>query len=312
LDDALAMCASGEIDDGKTVLGLYLAQAALNGPAATAGGDAMYLDPTSPPNMQATPPVIAAHGGAPATAQPDTIETAPVLNLENMLLAEFNYASTTAYQAMEDRARTFNLYLLIFGVLASGLGALYQLGNKLGPNTDLYAIALLFASGIMGITFFVTLIRFRQAHRNSSIAMNVIKEYYIKHFQDAYPDVKDAFVWRMKTLPAGEKLKNAAFMISSTVAMLGSLCFAAAAVVLSEILLGKANPDLLALPPNTLPYVIGAVVFLLAFFLHVIYYRGALSAKKEGKQLEKAAREQNIKLHEHETHPKGHSVKPKV
>ena len=221
-----------------------------------------------------------------------------------MLLAEFNYASTTAYQAMEDRARTFNLYLFIFGVLASGLGALYQLGNKLGPNTDLYAIALLIASGIMGVTFFITLVRFRQAARNSTIAMNVIKEYYIKHFEDTLPDVQDAFYWRMRTIPAGEKLRNAAFMIASTVAMLGSLCFAAAAVVLSEILLGTASPDLLKLPPNTLPYVIGAVVFILAFLLHVIYYRRVFSKKRDSKTLHEAARKQNIDLRER--HPAEH------
>src|SRR6266478_4752570 len=52
------------------------------------------------------------------------------LKIENMLLEEFNYAGVTAYQAMEDRARMFNLYLLLVGVVASGLGALYQLGGS--------------------------------------------------------------------------------------------------------------------------------------------------------------------------------------
>lgn len=302
LDEALAMCARGEIDDGKTVLGLHLAQAALNQSRSTIGGGPMYLDPTSPPNLQPTPPTVAAAPGKGSAA-----EDSPSLNLENILLAEFNYASTTAYQAMEDRARTFNLYLLIFGVLASGLGALYQLGNKLGPNTDLYAIALLIASGIMGVTFFVTLVRFRQAARNSTIAMNVIKEYYIKHFASTVPDIEDAFYWRMRSIPAGEKLRNAAFMIASTVAMLGSLCFATAAVVLAEILLGQAGPDLLQLPPNTLPYIFGAVIFVLAFLLHVFYYRRVFSRKRDTKVLLDAARMQNIDLHErHPRGPQGH------
>ncbi|HLJ81184.1 MAG TPA: NUDIX domain-containing protein [Ktedonobacterales bacterium] len=305
LDEALAMCASGEIDDGKTVLGLYLARSALNESRETTGGNAMYLDQTNPPNLQPTPPTIATRGGTPAAPQAGGIETSPALNLENILLAEFNYASTTAYQAMEDRSRTFNLYLVIFGVLASGLGALYQLGNKLGPNTDLYALALLIAAGFMGVTFFVTLIRFRQAHRKSSIAMNVIKEYYIKHFEKTLPNVKDAFYWRMNTLPKGEKFRNAAFMISSTVAMLGSLCFAAAAIVLSEILSGLASTNPFQLPPNTLPYIIGAVVFIVVFLLHVVYYRWVLSEKKERLQLEEAAHDQHIRLPE--AHPKGHS-----
>jgi ADP-ribose pyrophosphatase len=298
LDEALAMCASGEIDDGKTVLGLYLAQAALNISPVAPGGGAMYFDPTNPPNLQPTPPTVAA-------ASDKGVGTAdfPTLNLENILLAEFNYASTTAYQAMEDRARTFNLYLVIFGVLASGLGALYQLGKNLGPNTYVYALALLIAAGIMGITFFVTLIRFRQAHRNSSIAMNVIKEYYIKHFEQSAPDVNDAFYWRMHTLPAGEKIGNVSFMIASTVAMLGSLCFAAATIVLSEIVLGQAGTNPLELPPNTLPYVIGAAVFVVAFLLHALFYRRSLSMRKERRQLTEAARDKNIDLRER--HPKG-------
>ena len=42
------------------------------------------------------------------------------LKAENMLLEEFNYASLTAYQAMEDRARITSFYYLLLGILASG------------------------------------------------------------------------------------------------------------------------------------------------------------------------------------------------
>ncbi len=51
------------------------------------------------------------------------------LKIESMLLEEFNYASTTAYQAMEDRARMFNMYLLVVGILGSAFGAIYPLGG---------------------------------------------------------------------------------------------------------------------------------------------------------------------------------------
>ena len=44
------------------------------------------------------------------------------LKIENMLLEEFNYASVTAYQAMEDRARISSFYYILLGVLVSGLG----------------------------------------------------------------------------------------------------------------------------------------------------------------------------------------------
>ena len=300
LREAIAMCRKGEIDDGKTVLGLYLARDALRvkpqETSAATGGEAMAIDPINPSIVPGAP--VRDMG-----PNADGANTGTTLNIENMLLAEFNYASSTAYQAMEDRARTFNLYLLIFGVLASGLGALYQLGNKLGPNTDLFALALLIASGIMGILFFLQLIRLRQAHRNSVIAMNVVKEYYIKHFNERMPDVKDAFRWRLSTMPTGEKFRNVAFMICATVAMLGSLCFAAAAFVLAEIFLGQASSDLLKLPANTLPYAITAVVFILSVVLHILYYRHELSSKRDRKMLTEAARDQNIPLAE--AAPKG-------
>lgn len=300
LRDAIGMCRDGAIDDGKTVLGLYLAREALRSKSQetatpATGGVAMAVDPLHTTDAQAP--------SATTAQKADGADTGTTLNIENMLLAEFNYASSTAYQAMEDRARTFNLYLLIFGVLASGLGALYQLGNKLGTNTDLFALALLFASGFMGILFFLLLIRLRMAHRNSSIAMNVVKEYYIKHFQEKLPDVEDAFYWRFKTMPTGEKFRNVAFMICATVAMLGSLCFAAAALVLAEIFLGQASGDLLQLPANTLPYVIAGAVLVVSFLLHVLYYRRALSSKRDRELLKKAASDQNIKLAE--AHAKG-------
>lgn len=304
LREALALCRSGEIDDGKTVLGLYLAREALGKKSQetpATGGGAMALDPTNPPNLLPTPPDIR------AVAKEDGGD-GTTLNIENMLLAEFNYASTTAYQAMEDRARTFNLYLLIFGVLASGLGALYQLGNKLGPTTATFALALLIASGIMGVLFFLQLIRLRQAHRNSSIAMNVIKEYYIEHFKEKIPDIEDAFWWRFKTMPTGEKLRNVTFMICYTVAMLASLCFAAAAFVLAEIVLGQIKPgNLLALPASTLPYAIAGLVLLVSILLHILHYRRALSSKHDRKTLTAAAHEQHISYAE--AHPKGRHKK---
>lgn len=62
-----------------------------------------------------------------ASIASDKLDT--TLKLENMLLEEYNYAKLTAYQAMEDRTRIFKLYLLLIGILASGLGAVYQFNS---------------------------------------------------------------------------------------------------------------------------------------------------------------------------------------
>ncbi|HEY7022214.1 MAG TPA: NUDIX hydrolase, partial [Ktedonobacterales bacterium] len=88
---ALERARSGEIEDGKTLLGLTLA-------ANTIGG-AMPADPTNMPFRRREP-------GEDVAARPLDSQ----LRLETMLMEEFNYAGVTAYQAYEDRARMFNLY----------------------------------------------------------------------------------------------------------------------------------------------------------------------------------------------------------
>lgn len=75
------------------------------------------------------------------------------LKLENMLLEEFNYASVTAYQAMEDRARISSFYYILLGVLASGLAATIQLSGGT-RNISLSLIALLlFIGALISICF---------------------------------------------------------------------------------------------------------------------------------------------------------------
>jgi hypothetical protein len=72
------------------------------------------------------------------------------LNIENILLEEFNYASLTAYQAMEDRARMLNLYLLLVGALVSGMGAVYQFGGSMRTYSQPLAMVLLTIAGLGG------------------------------------------------------------------------------------------------------------------------------------------------------------------
>src|SRR5215469_11490807 len=134
---------------------------------------------------------------------PNTLDSG--LSLENMLLEEFNYAGVTAYQAMEDRARMFNLYLLLVGVLASGLGAVFQLGGSARHYLLPVAILLLLLTGVLGYVFFLKLIRLRQAHRDSLIAMGKVKTFYIDQFKAYLPNIERAFHWRLETIPAGEK-----------------------------------------------------------------------------------------------------------
>jgi ADP-ribose pyrophosphatase len=266
---ALERVRSGEIEDGKTLLGLTLA-------ANTIGG-AMPTDPTNMPFPRREP-------GGDAAVRPLDGQ----LRLETMLMEEFNYAGVTAYQAFEDRARMFNLYLLLIGVLASGLGALYQLGGY-QAFTPYLTFALLFIAGSLGVVFFVQLIRLRQAHRDSLITMNVIKAHYIQMFAPQYQNLPNVFHWRLDTIPSDERVGSVTFLVNFTVAFLDSLCLAAAvffAYVIFFIPAGLVKIDSSSL---TIGLQAAAVALLLAAIFQVLYYRRAFD---KGKAMAKLRREE--------------------
>lgn len=295
LADALTMCRDGQIEDGKTVLGLYLTNALLEGKLSLPGGDTMPRDVTNMPFERTRPGsddvAVAIDGTRTSGAQ--TFDA--TLKLDGLLLEEFSYAGTVAYQAMEDRARIFNLYLLLVGVLASGLGAVYQLSDKVGAYTAPLAVALLAITGLMGTSFFVKLIRIRQAYRENLIAMNVIKEYYIKHFSPQLPDVGTAFRWRLQTIPAGERFTSTTTVITSTVALLGSLCFAGAGIVGWEHWVGASATNL-PFAADVQPYVAAAIILVVAMGLHLLSFRHMLHRRKEQLALRDLALQLDIPL----------------
>src|SRR6266487_4866541 len=134
------------------------------------------------------------------------------LKAEHMLLEEFNYASLTAYQAMEDRARISSFYYLLLGVLASGLAAIYQFSNGAHAIPQFIVVTLLLIAAIVSVTFFITIIRLRQAYRESVLCMNVMKEFYIQQFKQQMPTIEHAFRWRLRTIPLGERIGSVTFM----------------------------------------------------------------------------------------------------
>src|SRR6185437_3783372 len=124
-----------------------------------------------------------------------------------------------------------NLYLIVIGVVASGLGALFQFGNGKSVYTLPLSVIALVIAGLLGVVFFVKLIRVRQAYNGSTLAMNVIKEFYLIQFAKSMPQAKYAFWWRLNGLPKGERFGSVTFVVSATVAVLNGLCFGGAAFI---------------------------------------------------------------------------------
>ena len=84
------------------------------------------------------------------------------ISLESILLEEYKYASTTAYQAIEDRARLINLYFILLSVFATGMSAIYQLSGPPCSYSQLLAIFLLLIAASLSFTFFINIIRIRR------------------------------------------------------------------------------------------------------------------------------------------------------
>jgi hypothetical protein len=203
------------------------------------------------------------------------------LKVENMLLEEFNYASVTAYQSMEDRARVSSFYYLLLGIVASGLAAIYQISGGTHVIPQFLVVALLAVAAIVSVTFFITIIRLRQAHRESILCMNVIKEFYIQQFKPQMPAIEHAFRWRLKTIPLGERIGSVTFMISYLNALIGSLCLAGAVFIGTEQPFTSLGASILS-----------GIVFVLAMLLHILYYRRALSKRGDAEII----REQAVKM----------------
>jgi ADP-ribose pyrophosphatase len=278
LDVALARCRSGEIDDSKTVLGLLLARDALTQSTTTTGGDAMPFSPTGRDPIQS------------AVGQPDPLTNIdPTLRLESVMLAEFNYANATAYQAMDDRGRMFGIYLGIASVLAGGVGALYELGSK-SAHSEVIASSLLVLAGFVGLIFFFKIVRIRQALDDSLVTMNIIKEHYIKHFKGTVPAVDEIFRWRLKTIPPGSRFGSLTFLVCLAIMLIDSVALGLAAVVITELATNDANTDFLHLPTNSIIYIVGWGVLAVAVLTQIVAYVAMLS-KTGGKQAEKQAAE---------------------
>jgi 8-oxo-dGTP pyrophosphatase MutT (NUDIX family) len=275
LGEAVRLGETGEIEDGKTVLGLTLAAARLG----ILGGEEaseMPLDPTNAPFARRAPYRAGATAG---------------LSIDNLLLEEFNYISVTAYQAMEDRARMFNLYLILMGVVATAVGAVFQIGQQLGAGeagAQALLVALLVIGALLGTVFFVMLIRLRQAFRSSLLAMNRIKEYYINRFRDDIPDIGNAFPWQLKSMPAGERIGSVTFLVCGTVALIGALCLSAAAAEAFRTWWTAGLGPYVPGSADARPWIFGIALGLAYLIVHIVVYRRNLSKAKEQRDIQRA------------------------
>jgi hypothetical protein len=146
-------------------------------------------------------------------------EVKALLDPDEILQQEFEYARETALQANNDRTQIVNLYVILVGgagSLALGLPALAPGAAGLPPGL---LPAVFFVMGVLGLFNVLKLIRLRQAWHDSALAMNRIKDFYLAH----YPEMAPAFRWRTETVPAPGKVGTITFDLVVLVALIDSL-----------------------------------------------------------------------------------------
>jgi hypothetical protein len=187
----------------------------------------------------------------------------PELSPNEILMAEFEYIATSAFQANEDRSKATSFFVVSVGSLAATI-----FGAQIGGGTARFSQSLLFILSVLflllsvfGILTALQLARLRLAWHEAARAMNQIKRFYIHHL----PQLEAAFRWQDETLPPPWKTDSLSFYMALEVALVTGMTFAASIFFFQHALSWKAW-----LWPLTL------VASLLAFSFTLWLYRSRL------------------------------------
>jgi hypothetical protein len=189
--------------------------------------------------------------------------TAPLVELDELLAAEYEYIAQTATQANEDRARVSSFYLIAVGSLVAAL-----FGTQLFDSDKFTQIVKIMFSGLfvlltlLGTSTIMQLARLRSAWYESMLAMNQIKDFAMKQ----NPELKFAFRWKAETLPAKYKTGSVSYYQAFEVALIGGLMFAAATFFLQEAFFAI----------GLLNWIISTISGLLTIYIQLIIYKRAL------------------------------------
>jgi hypothetical protein len=190
------------------------------------------------------------------------------LELDDLLVAEYNYIADTASQANEDRARVASFYLIAVGSLVAALFSTQFIGPDFdGGAMNLLFSGLFFTLTLLGTTTVVQLARLRSAWYESMLAMDQIKEYVISKDKG----LAKAFRWRNKTLPPLYKVNSISYQQAFEVAILSGLMFGASVYFLQK---GVAYTD------PVINWIITCGIGILAFASQLYIYKRILSPKK--------------------------------
>lgn len=185
------------------------------------------------------------------------------LSQDAILSAEFGYIAQATFQANEDRARVTHFYLLTLG---SFIAAILSNDSPISESSSVNLVNIAFGFLFLFLTFqgvltMLQLARLRGAWFESVKAMNQIKGYY----EEQFPDIKKAFRWQDKTLPARYKRKSVGYYLALQISLLSGVTLATA---LGEFLSSFLPMDIIL--PSGLAVIILSVFILMWLFKRVV------------------------------------------
>jgi hypothetical protein len=198
------------------------------------------------------------------------------LKADSILLEEFRYVASTSIQLQNERSSLFNLYLILAGILVSGLSALVtvQATTKLIDTKVLSILAGvgLIAMGLLSFIFFIWLIRLDRNYDEAIVTINRIKEFYIQQFQEQLP-LERVLDRHLTTLPVHGRVGSTTFFMSLIVAILGSVYMSATVEPLVYAFLPHLGPE--TIYSRTYGLIISVPLFIIMLVAYFLSYRSA-------------------------------------
>ena len=192
-------------------------------------------------------------------------DTAPRVELDELLASEYEYITHTASQANEDRARVASFYLIAVGSLVAALfGTQLFEAEKYTQAVKLMFSGLFVLLTVLGTSTIMQLARLRGAWYEAMLAMNQIKDFAMKQ----NPELTDAFRWTKDTLPPKYKRSSVSYFQAVEVSLISGLMFGTAMFFLQQAFF----------PTITLfNWILSGLSGLFTIYIQLIIYRRVLN-----------------------------------
>ena len=187
-----------------------------------------------------------------------------IVELDELLAAEFSYIAQTATQAFEDRSRVSSFYMIAVGSLIATLfGTQFFDAGELTQNIKLMFSGVFLLLTLLGLSTVLQLARLRSAWYESMMAMNQIKDFAMKQ----NPELAEAFRWKTSTLPAKYKSGSVSSNQALEVSLIGGLMFGATTHFLQYAYF----------PINILTWIVSFMMGILAVAAQMAFYKRLLT-----------------------------------